>query len=160
MPCARDASAPICWHGLTALRYACRRCASVKRTFLICFHTCCGNGPRGGLPRSSAIWWNVCACTTGPSMCASSCNWSASFWCFIPGESLLRAQHLPARIGLPAAEPMAAAPAGKGGARAEVARTAGEVVELPALLSALRASGGNVGAPRPCSASPASAPTV
>ena len=61
-----------------------------------------------------------------------------------PGESLLRAEHLPARIGLPAAEPMAAAPAGKGSARAEVARTAGEVVELPALLSALRASGGNV----------------
>jgi transcriptional regulator with PAS, ATPase and Fis domain len=61
-----------------------------------------------------------------------------------PGESLLRAQHLPARIGLPAAEPMAAAPAGKGSARAEIARTAGEVVELPALLSALRASGGNV----------------
>jgi DNA-binding NtrC family response regulator len=61
-----------------------------------------------------------------------------------PGESLLRAEHLPPRIGLPVAEPIAAAPAGKGSSRVETARAAGEVVELPALLAALRASGGNV----------------
>ncbi len=61
-----------------------------------------------------------------------------------PGESLLRAEHLPARIGTPAAEPSVATPAGKGGPRAELARAGGELVELPALLAALRASGGNV----------------
>jgi transcriptional regulator of acetoin/glycerol metabolism len=61
-----------------------------------------------------------------------------------PGDSLLCADHLPARIGLPGAEPSAAAPAGKVGARPDTARASGEPVELPTLLSALRASGGNV----------------
>ena len=61
-----------------------------------------------------------------------------------PGGSLLRAEHLPVRIGMPSAEPIATAPAGKGSPRAESARASSEPVELPALLSALRAAGGNV----------------
>jgi len=61
-----------------------------------------------------------------------------------PADSLLRADHLPARIGLPAAEPGGAAPAGKASARPEAARASAEPVELPTLLSALRAAGGNV----------------
>jgi len=59
-----------------------------------------------------------------------------------PGESLLRALHLPARIGMPAAEASVAAPVGKGNARP--AHGSAEPVELPTLLSALRAAGGNV----------------
>jgi len=60
------------------------------------------------------------------------------------GESLLRAEHLPARIGMLVDEPGTAAPAGKGSPRMEAARAVGDVVELPALLAALRAAGGNV----------------
>ena len=57
-----------------------------------------------------------------------------------PGDSLLRASHLPARIGMPVAE--VSAVLGKASARA--ARAPVEPVELPTLLSALRAAGGNV----------------
>jgi DNA-binding NtrC family response regulator len=60
-----------------------------------------------------------------------------------PGDSLLCAEHLPARIGLPAAEPIAP-PAGKVSPRLDAARASVEAVELPTLLSALRAAGGNV----------------
>jgi transcriptional regulator of acetoin/glycerol metabolism len=59
-----------------------------------------------------------------------------------PGDSLLRAKHVPARIGMPAAEASAAGLVGKGNARP--AHTSVEPVELPTLLSALRAAGGNV----------------
>jgi transcriptional regulator of acetoin/glycerol metabolism len=64
-----------------------------------------------------------------------------------PGDSLLRAEHLPARIGLPPAEPSAAPPAGKVSTHPEAARatvSSVESVELPTLLSALRSAGGNV----------------
>jgi transcriptional regulator with PAS, ATPase and Fis domain len=61
-----------------------------------------------------------------------------------PNDSLLRAEHLPARIGLPATETSVATPIGKVSARTETARTSVEAVELPTLLSALRAAGGNV----------------
>jgi transcriptional regulator with PAS, ATPase and Fis domain len=61
-----------------------------------------------------------------------------------PGESLLRAEHLPARIGMTAAEPIVATPAGKGSPRAEPARPTSEPVELSALLAALRSAAGNV----------------
>jgi transcriptional regulator of acetoin/glycerol metabolism len=61
-----------------------------------------------------------------------------------PEDSLLRAEHLPARIGLPAAETSVATPIGKVSARAETVRASVEAVELPTLLSALRAAGGNV----------------
>jgi transcriptional regulator of acetoin/glycerol metabolism len=64
-----------------------------------------------------------------------------------PGESLLRASHLPARIGTPAVDssaPSVAAPVGKGNTRSEPVRASAEPVELPTLLSALRAAGGNV----------------
>jgi transcriptional regulator of acetoin/glycerol metabolism len=57
-----------------------------------------------------------------------------------PSDSLLRAQHLPARIGMPAAE--ASVAVGKGNPRA--AHASVEPLELPTLLSALRAAGGNV----------------
>lgn len=59
-----------------------------------------------------------------------------------PGESLLRAQHLPARIGMPAAEAGLASTPSKGSAH--VVRASVESVELPTLLSALRSAGGNV----------------
>jgi transcriptional regulator of acetoin/glycerol metabolism len=59
------------------------------------------------------------------------------------GETLLRAANLPARIGAPGAPaPLAASP--KAEARAETSHASGDRVELPALLAALRASGGNV----------------
>ncbi|HEX7508551.1 MAG TPA: sigma 54-interacting transcriptional regulator [Polyangia bacterium] len=61
-----------------------------------------------------------------------------------PGESLLRAEHLPARIGMPAAEPIVAAPVGKGSPSAEQARPTSEPVALSALLAALRSAAGNV----------------
>jgi len=61
-----------------------------------------------------------------------------------PGGSLLRAEHLPARIGMPAVEASAATPAGKGGPRAEPLRASSEPVELSTLLSALRTARGNV----------------
>ena len=58
-------------------------------------------------------------------------------------ETLLRAADLPARIGVPGATVhVAAAP--KAEARAEGSHASGDRVELPALLAALRASGGNV----------------
>jgi transcriptional regulator of acetoin/glycerol metabolism len=57
-----------------------------------------------------------------------------------PGDSLLRAHHLPARIGMPAAE--ASVAVGKGNPRP--AHASAEPLELPTLLSALRAAGGNV----------------
>jgi transcriptional regulator of acetoin/glycerol metabolism len=56
------------------------------------------------------------------------------------GESTLRAAHLPDRMGEPAAAP--SPPAEPRAAPAEAAP--GEPVELPALVAALRASGGNV----------------
>jgi transcriptional regulator of acetoin/glycerol metabolism len=63
-----------------------------------------------------------------------------------PNESLLCGQHLPARIGVPAGESSHTKTAAKPGVRAEPMppRPAGDVIELPALLVALRASGGNV----------------
>ncbi len=63
-----------------------------------------------------------------------------------PGESLLRAAHLPARIGSRPGDVVPGRTAGKPGSRPEASSTAasGEAVELPALLVALRASGGNV----------------
>jgi transcriptional regulator with AAA-type ATPase domain len=60
-----------------------------------------------------------------------------------PGESLLHASHLPARIGARTGDTVPGKAAGKPAARAEAAAS-GEAVELPALLVALRASGGNV----------------
>jgi transcriptional regulator of acetoin/glycerol metabolism len=60
-----------------------------------------------------------------------------------PGESLLRASHLPGRIGLRTTDAIAAKPVTKPAARGEAA-AGGDAVELPALLVALRASGGNV----------------
>ncbi|HEY5285041.1 MAG TPA: sigma 54-interacting transcriptional regulator [Polyangia bacterium] len=63
-----------------------------------------------------------------------------------PGESLLRAQHLPARIGTQPTPSVQAKPAGKGAVQGggAAASPAGDTVELPALMAALRASGGNV----------------
>jgi transcriptional regulator of acetoin/glycerol metabolism len=63
-----------------------------------------------------------------------------------PDETLLCGQHLPARIGAQPGESLLGKSAGKPGLRAEAvgSRPAGEQVELPALLVALRASGGNV----------------
>jgi transcriptional regulator with AAA-type ATPase domain len=63
-----------------------------------------------------------------------------------PGESLLRAAHLPARIGARPGDVVPGRTPGKPGSRPEGSSTAasGEAVELPALLVALRASGGNV----------------
>jgi DNA-binding NtrC family response regulator len=60
-----------------------------------------------------------------------------------PGESLLHAAHLPARIGARSGDAVPGKAPGKPAARADAAAT-GETVELPALLVALRASGGNV----------------
>jgi len=59
-----------------------------------------------------------------------------------PGESLLHADHLPGRIGTHATDSAHGKVATRA-ARSEVV-AAGEAVELPALLVALRASGGNV----------------
>jgi transcriptional regulator with PAS, ATPase and Fis domain len=62
-----------------------------------------------------------------------------------PNESLLRAQHLPARIGAQSVGPSqtkVVKSALLGGVAA--APTTGEPVELPAFMAALRASGGNV----------------
>jgi DNA-binding NtrC family response regulator len=63
-----------------------------------------------------------------------------------PDETLLCGQHLPARIGVQPGESLMGKAAGKPGLRTEAVgpRPAGEQVELPALLVALRASGGNV----------------
>jgi transcriptional regulator of acetoin/glycerol metabolism len=58
-----------------------------------------------------------------------------------PGESQLHASHLPGRIGLGPSEVAHAEPASKPAARGD---GGGEAVGLPALLVALRASGGNV----------------
>jgi transcriptional regulator of acetoin/glycerol metabolism len=58
-------------------------------------------------------------------------------------ETLLRAADLPARIGAPDV-PATVAPSPKAEARVEVGHASGDRVELPALLAALRASGGNV----------------
>lgn len=55
-----------------------------------------------------------------------------------PGESLLGAHHLPARIGPHEAQPLSAKITGR------PAAVGSEPVELPALLAALRAAGGNV----------------
>jgi transcriptional regulator with AAA-type ATPase domain len=60
-----------------------------------------------------------------------------------PGESLLHASHLPGRIGSRVTESSAGKATGKPAIRADVAAS-GDTVELPALLVALRASGGNV----------------
>jgi transcriptional regulator with AAA-type ATPase domain len=60
-----------------------------------------------------------------------------------PGESLLRAGHLPKRIGTRATNAAPGKPASRSAARSETT-TGGEPIELPALLVALRASGGNV----------------
>jgi transcriptional regulator of acetoin/glycerol metabolism len=60
-----------------------------------------------------------------------------------PGESLLGARHLPTRIGVRDLHAGAPAVTGKNLARSPGSPT-GEAVELPALLVALRASGGNV----------------
>jgi len=59
-----------------------------------------------------------------------------------PGESLLRASHLPGRIGAGGPDGLPGKPPARPG-RAETVPP-GEAVELPALLVALRASGGNV----------------
>jgi DNA-binding NtrC family response regulator len=59
-----------------------------------------------------------------------------------PGESLLRASHLPGRIGAGGPDALPGKLPSKP-LRAENV-SAGEAVELPALLVALRASGGNV----------------
>jgi DNA-binding NtrC family response regulator len=59
-----------------------------------------------------------------------------------PGVPLLKGSHLPSRIGSHTSEALPARTAGKPGPRPEAA--GGEDVELPALLVALRASGGNV----------------
>jgi len=59
-----------------------------------------------------------------------------------PDDFLLRAEHLPARIGMPVAEPSVSA--AKATVRPEGTRSSTETVELPTLLSALRAAGGNV----------------
>jgi transcriptional regulator of acetoin/glycerol metabolism len=62
-----------------------------------------------------------------------------------PGESLLGATHLPARIGARPGEPLPGKLPTKPAVRGEAVPLAtGEAVELPALLVALRASGGNV----------------
>jgi transcriptional regulator with PAS, ATPase and Fis domain len=62
-----------------------------------------------------------------------------------PGESLLRASHLPGRIASRAGDSAHGKAANKAAARVESSAVAtGEAVELPALLVALRASGGNV----------------
>jgi transcriptional regulator of acetoin/glycerol metabolism len=63
-----------------------------------------------------------------------------------PEESLLRGSHLPARIGVQPGERLQTRSPGKAGPRGEpvAPRATGEPVELPALLVALRASGGNV----------------
>jgi len=58
-----------------------------------------------------------------------------------PGESALQASHLPTRIGSHPSEALPARTAAKSGPRPEAA---GDGIELPALLVALRASGGNV----------------
>jgi transcriptional regulator of acetoin/glycerol metabolism len=60
-----------------------------------------------------------------------------------PGESLLGARHLPARIGLREVPSVPAAATGRSFAR-PATLPASEPVELPALLVALRAAGGNV----------------
>jgi transcriptional regulator of acetoin/glycerol metabolism len=60
-----------------------------------------------------------------------------------PGESLLQGSHLPGRIGSRSSDSAHGKAAGKPAARAETAAGA-DIVELPALLVALRASGGNV----------------
>src|SRR5664279_2459733 len=57
-------------------------------------------------------------------------------------QTLLRAADLPARIGAPGAPAPVATPP-KAELRVELAHAAGDRVELPALLAALRASGGN-----------------
>lgn len=59
-----------------------------------------------------------------------------------PGESLLRAHHLPARIG--PHEPPAVSLSGKIVVRPPALASGAEPVELPALLAALRAANGNV----------------
>ena len=63
-----------------------------------------------------------------------------------PNESLLRAQHLPARIGAQPVGSLQVKTAGKSASQGGVvvALTPGEPVELPAFMAALRASGGNV----------------
>jgi DNA-binding NtrC family response regulator len=63
-----------------------------------------------------------------------------------PNESLLRAQHLPTRIGAQPIGSLQAKTAGKSAPQGGVvvAPTPGEPVELPAFMAALRASGGNV----------------
>jgi DNA-binding NtrC family response regulator len=63
-----------------------------------------------------------------------------------PSESLLRAQHLPARIGAQPIGSLQVKTAGKSAPQGGVvaALTPGEPVELPAFMAALRASGGNV----------------
>jgi transcriptional regulator with PAS, ATPase and Fis domain len=60
-----------------------------------------------------------------------------------PGVTLLNAQHLPARIGTRTVE-RPTTDTTKSGTRPAVAAAGPEPVELPALLVALRASGGNV----------------
>ena len=60
-----------------------------------------------------------------------------------PKDSLLHASHLPDRIGLRASDSAQGRAAGKPVVRAEPT-PGGDAVELPALLVALRASGGNV----------------
>lgn len=59
-----------------------------------------------------------------------------------PGVSLLQASHLPGRIGSRTSDAGPGRTAGKHGPRVEAA--GGDGIELPALLVALRASGGNV----------------
>ncbi len=63
-----------------------------------------------------------------------------------PDQPLLRAEHLPERIGTLPAEPGPTGTRAKGSVRTGPAHppAANEPVELPALLVALRASGGNV----------------
>ena len=61
-----------------------------------------------------------------------------------PSESLLGARHLPPRIGLHEPRAASAAVTGKIPPRPASAGSASEPIELPALLVALRASGGNV----------------
>jgi transcriptional regulator of acetoin/glycerol metabolism len=60
-----------------------------------------------------------------------------------PGASLLQASHLPGRIGSRTPEVLPGRPPGKPGVRPDGA-SGGDGIELPALLVALRASGGNV----------------
>jgi hypothetical protein len=101
-----------------------------------------------------------CACTTGPSMCASWCSWCASFSCFIPAIPCCARSTFPRALGCRPPSRVWRRPPARSAPARNRARVRPSRWSCPPCYPPCAPPAATWRGPRPCWASPASAPTA